>query len=312
MDYDTNSIDSLVEQASQRYRYGDFNGGIEALKAALSITPNDGFLHSYLSFGLIKQKRISAAEYEAKIGLELEPNSAYAHYTMGNLLYVKRDLKAALVHLELALTLEPENVKFLELLSAIQINKRQLKEAKLTLERALEIAPDDPEILGQFGDYCYEINDLNKAECYYNEALEIEPQHISSLVGKGQILLRNGAVLESKEHAIWALQQDPNNSSALGLLTNIKARQNFLMGLWWRLNTWLISGNNARTILLLISAFMIFRVTSIAFVDAGMETVGSTISMLWLGIVVYMWIGPTWFSNKLKAELETVMLNKTF
>lgn len=312
MDYNINSIEQLVEQASQRYRYGDYGGGIEALKAALSIAPDDGFLHSYLSFGLIKQKRIAAAEYESKIGLELGPNSAYAHYALGNLLYVKKDLKAAVGHLEQALTIEPENVNFLELLSAIQLDKKEIKESKETLERALVIAPDDPNILAQYGDYWYEINDLIKAESCYNEALEIEPQHMNSLVGKGQVLLRNGAVTESKEHAVWALQQDPNNSSALGLLTNIKARKNLLMGAWWHLNTWLISGNNARTILLLISAYILFRVTSIALADAGLESIGSTVSMLWLGIVVYMWIGPTWFRKKLKTELETVILNKTF
>jgi len=312
MEYGVDSIDRLIEQASQRYRYGDYNGGIETLKVALSITPNNGFLHSYLSFGLIKLKRISAAEYEAKVGLELEPNSAYAHYAMGSLLHVKGDFNIALIHLGQALAIDPENVSFLELLSVIQLSKRQFKEAKVTLERALEIAPNDPDILGQFGEYWYEINDLVKAEGYYNAALEIEPQHMSSLIGKGHILLRNSEITESKEHAIWALQQDPNNNSALGLLTNIKARQNFLMGVWWRLNTWLISGNNARTILLLISAFIIFRVTSIALSDVGLESLGSIVSMLWLGIVVYMWVGPAWFNKKLKAELETVMLNKTF
>ena len=66
MDYNIYSIDRLIEQASQRYRYGDYDGGIQALKAALSIAPDNGFLHSYLSFGLIKQMRIFAAEYEAK------------------------------------------------------------------------------------------------------------------------------------------------------------------------------------------------------------------------------------------------------
>lgn len=312
MDYDINSIDRLIEQASQRYRYGDYNGGIQALKAALSIAPDNGFLHSYLSFGLIKQKRVYAAEFEAKTGLELEPNSAYAHYTLGSLLHIKKDLKSALVHLDQALSIEPDNPSFLETLSAVQLDKGLTKEAKETLERALAVAPDDPDILGQFGDYWYELNDVLKAESYYNEALNIEPQHMSSLVGKGQVLLRRGEVNESKEHAVWALQQDPNNHSALGLLTNIKARQNFIMGAWWRLNTWLVSGNNARTILLLISAFIIFRVTAIGLADAGFEDIGSTVSMLWLVIVVYMWVGPTWFNKKLKAELETVVLNKTF
>ena len=244
--------------------------------------------------------------------MELKPNSAYAHYTLGALLHIKKDLKSALAYLEQALAIEPDNPIFLETLSAVQLDKGLIKEAKETLERALEMAPDDPDILTQYGDYWYQLNDISKAENYYNEALVIEPQHMSSLVGKGQVLLRKGQINESKEHAVWALQQDPNNHSALGLLTNIKARQNFIMGAWWRLNTWLISGNNARTILLLISAYIIFRVSAIGLADAGFEALGSTVSMFWLSIVVYMWVGPTWFNKKLKAELETVILNKKF
>ncbi|MBO9489891.1 tetratricopeptide repeat protein [Endozoicomonas sp. G2_1] len=312
MAYGTDSIERLVEQAEQRYRYGDFQGGVEALKLALAIEPDNGFLHSYLSFGLINLKRLFAAQHEAIIGLELEPNSAYAHYTLANLFQLKRDFDKALQHINDALILSPDNVSFLVLLSAIQLDVGQLQEAKVTLERALALAPSEPEVLGLFGDYWYELNELSKAEIYYNEALSIEPQHFSSLVGKGRTLLRNGNVIEAKEHAIWALQQQPNNSTALALLTSVKARQSPLMGIWWRINTWLVSGNNARTIVLLISAYIFFRVTSVALVDFGYGAIGTGVSLFWLVIVVYMWVGPTWFNKKLKAELETVNLDRNF
>ncbi|WP_215398958.1 tetratricopeptide repeat protein [Rheinheimera oceanensis] len=306
------SIDRFIEIASQRYRYGDFSGGIDALKSALSIEPDNGFLHSYLSFGLIKQKRIVAAQYEAEVGLKLEPNSSYAHYALGKIFHVKRDFNAAITHLKQALAIEPENVSFLELLSSVYLGKSQFAEAKVILDRALELAPDDPDILGQYGDYWYEMNEQYNAEKYYNEALSIEPQHLYSLIGKGQVLLRRGNIAEAKEHAVWALQQDPNNNLALGLLTNIKARQNPLMGIWWRLNTWLISGNKARTIMLLLAAYIFFNVSAIALADAGLELMSSTVSILWFGVVIYMWVGPSWFSKKLKEELETVVLDKSF
>lgn len=312
MDYSVSSIERFIEIASQRYRYSDFNGGIEALKSALAIEPDNGFLHSYLSFGLVKQKRIVAAHYEAQKGLELEPNSAYAHYALGRIYHVKRDFNLALSHLEQALAIEPENVRVLELLSSVHIGKSQFRQAKAILERALELAPDDSDILGQYGHYWYAINELSDAEQYYNEALSMEPQHLSSLIGKGQVLLRKGDIEQAKEHAIWALQQDPNNNSALELLTNIKARQNPVMGMWWRLNTWLISGKNARTIMLLILSYIVFNFSAIALSDAGFDVMSSAVSMLWFGVVVYMWVGPSWFNKTLKAELETVTLDKSF
>lgn len=306
------SIDRFIEVASQRYRYGDFAGGVDALKSALSIEPDNGFLHSYLSFGLIKQKRIVAAQYEAEVGLKLEPNSSYAHYALGRICHVKRDFDAALVHLKQALAIEPENVSFLELLSSVYLSKSQFTEAKVILDRALKLAPDDPDILGQYGDYWYEMNEQYNAEKYYNEALSMEPQHLYSLIGKGQVLLRKGSIDEAKEHYVWALQQDPNNSSALGLLTNIKARQNPILGIWWRLNTWVISGNKVRTIMLLLTAYIFFNVSAIALSDAGLDHASSVVSILWVGIVIYMWVGPVVFNKMLKAELETVSLNKNF
>ncbi|MGB2427337.1 MAG: tetratricopeptide repeat protein [Alteromonas sp.] len=312
MDFDHTSVDRLINQAEQRYRYGDYNGGIEALKMALSLAPDYGFLHSYLAFGLVRQKRLVAAQYEAQVGLELEPNSSYAHYALANLLNVKRDFKAALPHIEQALTIDPENIHYLELLSDIQLEQGNTKEARITLERALELVADAPDLLSRFGDYWLKMGDYKQAEHYYNEALAIEPQHMIGLIGKGNTLLRAGQVAQAREHAIWALQQDANNQSALALLTNIKARQNPLMGMWWRANTWLISGNNARTILLLISAYVLFRVSAIALADLGYELIATGVSMLWIGIVIYMWVGPTWFNKKLKRELETVVLNSKF
>jgi len=312
MEYEGHSINSLVEKASQRYRFGDYNGGIELLKEALSISPDSGFLHSYLSIGLIRTKRLAAAEYEAQLGMELEPNSSYSHFTIASLLHVKRDFKNALVHLEQTLAIDPEDVDSLVLLSKVCLELGRSDKAKNTLDRALELAPDEPAVLVAYAEYWVEQNQQDRAEHCFNETLSLEPQNMNALIGKGYILLRKGEVGDVREHAIWALQQEPNNSAALGLLTAIKTRKNFLMGSWWRLNSWLISGNDSRTILLMISAYIFFRVLAIGLGDLGYEIIGSVVSLFWLGIVIYMWVGPSWFNKKLEAELRTVRLIDDF
>lgn len=312
MDYEHHAIDRLVEQAAQRYRFGDYNGGIELLKEALSVSPDSGYLHSYLSIGLIRTKRLAAAEYEARLGLEMEPNSPYAHYTFASLLHVKRDFKNALEHLEQTLAIDPEDVDALELLSRVYAELGHLDKAKSALDKALELAPDEPDVLVCMAEFWVRQNQQDRAEHFFNEALSIEPQHLEALVGKGHVLLRKGEVEEAREHAIWALQQEPNNSAALGLLTAVKTRKSFLMGSWWRINSWLVSGNDSRTILLMISAYVIFRVLALALGDLGFEVTGAIVSLLWIGIVIYMWVGPAWFSKKLKAELQTVTLKNDF
>lgn len=306
------AVQRLIKQAEQRYRYADYSGGIELLKEALSISPDNGFLHSYLSFGLIKVKRQHAATHEAQIGLELAPQSPYAHFMWGNILKMKQKYKQALEFFATAISMEPENDMYHMAygLTLVALGKNKLAEESLI--KALELAPDDPDVLTAYADLLYEENNVNGAEDYYNEALNIEPQHIDALVGKGNVSLRKGDVEEAREHVLWALQQDPNDTSALHLLTSIKFRSNPVMGLWWRLNTWLVAGSQSRTILLLLGGYLLFNIASILLKDAGRVSLGNMVSYFWFGLVIYTWIGPTWFKKNLKAELKSVSLNNNF
>ena len=122
------------------------------------------------------------------------------------------------------------------------------------------------------------------------------------------MLLRDGDVTAAREHCLAALQRDPSDVESLVLMTAIKTRSNPLLGLWWRYNSWLQQAGEARAVVILLVAFVIYRVVTIASVDAGATTVAAGVSVLWLALVVYTWIGPSLFHRALRKELASIQL----
>ncbi|WP_394390019.1 tetratricopeptide repeat protein [Shewanella woodyi] len=306
------SISQLIDSAEQHFQFGAYTRGIECLREALSLEPDNGFLHSYLSFALIETKRRTAALYEAEIGLSLSPDSSYGHYTLGYAYLVNQKFALASEHLDNAIEREPDNAMYHLLKSRIFFQQNKYQEALKTIKHALELAPNNCDVLTEYGDILLQLGKVDEAAEFYQNALQRGPQNINGLIGMGTVLLKNNQVQEAREHAIWALQQAPDYAPALRLFTQIKARSNPVMGVWWRLNNWLSNGSNTRMVVLLISGFLLFQVASIVLEDLGHKSVGEVVSMFWLGIVIYSWIGPAWFNRMLKKELETVSLDKAF
>ncbi|MCJ8268544.1 MAG: hypothetical protein MJK04_03990, partial [Psychrosphaera sp.] len=135
------SIERLIEAAEQRFRYGDAFGAIECLKEALSFAPDNAFLHSYLSYGLVATKRLGAALHEAQLGLSMEPYSPFAHYALGNVWLVKQKYRQSIEHLNIAISLEPDNSNYLLAQSRCLQALKDKTGALEALDQALSLAP---------------------------------------------------------------------------------------------------------------------------------------------------------------------------
>jgi hypothetical protein len=142
--------------------------------------------------------------------------------------------------------------------------------------------------------------------------LEITPEMPEALVVKGHILLRRGQVDEAREHAIWALRQDPSDHSALVLLASVKARRNPFLGAWWRFNTWLGSLGQGRWLLVLLGGYVAYSVGTIAARQQGNQGLAGLLTMAWLGLCIYSWVGPGLFQRSLAKDLQDVRLDRDF
>lgn len=300
------------EQASSSLRRGDARGAIELLKRLLGSEPEHAQAHALLALALVQAKRVHAALHEAQQAVAIEPEVSFCHYALGRTLVVHGRLEAARVEFEMARTFDPEdadNELGLALVAEFAGNRADELQH---LERALSLAPDNATVLSRLADIWFRRGDDQQAERYAREALEQEPDHLDALVVMGHLLLRRGQTEEAREHAFWALSNDATSVTALGLLVAVKTRTNLLLGLWWRMNTFLLRGGKNRAIVFLIGGYVLTRVASLYTHQHGFSLASQCIDYAWLALCVYSWVGPPYFARQLQRELSQVQLSKDY
>ncbi len=294
------------ERFWRQLEYGDTQGAIESARTALAAEPDSGQLHSMLALALLAAKRPYAARHEAAIARELEPELPLAHLAFGNALLAARRFNEGLAALEQAVALAPQTSELHEALGAGYLVTRRFEQAHSALQRALEIDPENLDAMVRLGDLAWQQGQRVEAEAWYLRALASAPAHLNALVGQGRVLLERGEVERARDHALWALQQHANDEGALLLLCAVAARRNRVMGLWWRLNSWLTLGGQRRTLMLLIGGYLLFNLSSLLLTDSGYPAAGSAVGWLWIGLALYSWIGPFWFLKMVERELARV------
>jgi tetratricopeptide (TPR) repeat protein len=222
----------------------------------------------------------------------------------------KRDFTAAGRHIETLLAEAPENPAF-HRLKARWLSLTGKRNQRLTvLEEARRLAPEDPETLAELSAHFAESGDAERARQLADEALRIEPENHSALVAMGWALLLRGDKAGAREHAIEALRADATAPDALALLTSIKTRSNPLLGAWWHYATWLERIGPTRSVIVLLAAFVLQRLAVIYSEQIGATGLATGISVVWLAIVVYSFVGPILFRKALQRELQSVELRR--
>ena len=305
-------ISQQLEQAQRQIEFGQIDGAIHSLKHVLSIDPDFAEAHAYLALCLLEKKRLHAAVSEAGMALALDAELELAHYVMAHVLIAKRDFKQAESHVTLLLESNPNHPHYYLLQADLYLLTHRKNQILPLLEKALTLAPESTKVLAELSQYYASTGDLDKAQHYAQASLKIEASNVDGLIAMGEVLLRQGNIEEAREHAIWALRQAPDNRQALTLMAGIKARKNPVLGLWWRYNTWMSNVGSTRSILILLCAYIIYRLAAMIAGDVGREGLSSIINIVWLGIVIYTFIGPAMFEKSLKKELADVRLREGF
>lgn len=306
----TDRVERELERAEQLYSIGHTDGAIDVLRQILTEDPDQAEAHAWLAICLLRKRRLHAAGIEADMAITLAPDSLMAHWVSAELSLARRRFDRAGEHIERLLADAPEAPGFHRLKARWLSLTGRGRERLAVLEQALACDPDDPETLADLADYHRIAGDLDKAEGLAREALAVSAQNASALVAMGHILLNRSDTEGAREHALAALQADPEDTGALTLLTAVKARSNIFLGLWWRYATWGMRVGPTRNIVVLLVAYIAYRALTIAASDVGSQGAAGIITVLWLAIVVYSFAGPTLFSRALKKEFESVALRK--
>ncbi len=305
-------IERQLHLAQQQMSQGQLEGATKSLRQVLTFAPDEADAHALLSICLLGLRRVHGAEYEAEMALSLDPESLLALEASADVLMARRKFKPAEKRFRELLERKATSPSVYRGLADLYRLTGRHDRARAWLDKALELEPGAAETWADLGFWHLRYGDLDTAEVKARKALEISPEHHNGLLLMGHILVQRGHVEEARDHAIWALRQDPTDKAALYLMAAIKARKSVVLGLWWRYSTWMGNLGDGRAILVLLTAYVLYRFGVITATGLEHPDLAQYIQFLWLAIVAYTWIGPVVFGQSLKRELAEVKLDREF
>jgi tetratricopeptide (TPR) repeat protein len=305
-------IEQLLDRARAQIGHQNLRGAIELLRQALSIDSDDATAHALLSICLHGERRLHAAEYEAKAALTLAPEDPLAHYAMAVVHQSARRFEDAERHFQQAIALSPYSHLFYLALARLYGTWNRTKEAAPLLEKARELAPDEPDCWAALAEHHWSLAEFQPARAAVLRALELDPQNADALLVMGHLLLREGKVRDAREHALLVLRGNAMHEGAVGLLSAVKARESVVLGLWWRFNSFFGAGPPARRVLMLVGLYILYRVGVMVAGDLGYAGAQLPLVAAWLAFCVYTWTGPVLFQKQLDRELAPAKLSEKY
>lgn len=304
--------DHFYYMAERYYAHGRIDSAIDALLQSLGEDPDRSDAHAFLALCLIKRQRLHAAGLEAARALELEPESAFAHLAAAIVAIARRQFEQAQAHLRSARELQPDAAAVADAYARLYLAWGRDAQALEEARRACELDPDDPDHPALLASLELRRGDRARAEALAREVLRGHPEHVEALCVLGHCELAAGRTDSARDHAAWALQIDPMDGEALTLMAAVKARRSWLLGLWWRFQSFVSAGSRVRAVMLLLGMFLVYRVALIALPQHGLAQWTGPVSYAWLLFCAYTWIAPSLFWRSVKKELEQVKLRPGF
>lgn len=301
-----------MDSAWTHYSAGRHDAAIDVLKSVLAEHPNDAMAHGLLAANLLQKSRIYAAEYELQIALQLNPREPFLFLLQARLHGLRSKPKLALVSCDEALAINPDYYSAHLQKSTAYMLMGKRRPALESIQSAAAIHPDGLEVTLAFGHYYFDTGDLVKAEAYAMEALKQDAQNEDANVLMGKVALAGGRLADAEYHSKFAIMNNPQSAVALLLLGDIKARQSWFLGLWWRLNAKLATMGDLKQTTWLIGAYVVFRFLALAIEDLGYPNTAAVIAYTWIALAIYTWVALPIYYRTLKKELSQFQFNRNF
>jgi tetratricopeptide (TPR) repeat protein len=212
---------SLIHMAIIYYNNEDFDTGIDLLKKAMTMVPDESKLEliPYLSSFYKEKKMTDEAIALIREGLAIDPENVALLFELG-VIYDRLDktdlaieqmaaillldpehadalnylgytyadkgikLDEAEIMIKKALEYKPDNGYIIDSLGWLYFRQGLFEEALIQLKRAVALIPEDPIVLEHLGDIYIQMNDPVKALEYYEQALEKKDADKESLQEK--------------------------------------------------------------------------------------------------------------------------------
>jgi predicted Zn-dependent protease len=307
-------MDQQIRIAEHRWSIGDTAGAMRELQEVLTEEPGHALAHAMLGGCLLDARRIHAALHEVEIALSLEPELFLARLIHAQVLTAHRRFAQAERALAMLVQEMPEHAALYRAMSDMLALRGEAgsEERRTWLARALELDPDSATTLADCADFHFRRGELDDAEHMATRALQASPEHLQAAWIMGEVKQAQGDVDGAREHAAWVLARNAEHRGAIALLARIKARRSPVLGLWWRFVSWVGLGGEARAIIILVTMYVAFRLTSLTLQIEGYDTAYNVVTIAWLGFVLYCLFAPVVFRRALQKELDNVRLKENF
>ncbi len=193
--------DLLQVYAMAQLRLGDAVASRAHMERAISLRPDNAWMHSNLALILQASGLLDAAEQHCRIALKLDPRLADAHNNLGNVLKDKRQLEVAAEHYQEAIRLEPAHPLFHynygTLLPLLGKSPGKSKEAEAALKRTIELDPAFASAYTNLGALYLLQGRLDEARQYLHRAVSFRPLDPQAFVNYGLVLQRQGSLDEA-------------------------------------------------------------------------------------------------------------------
>ncbi|MFT6144429.1 MAG: tetratricopeptide (TPR) repeat protein [Myxococcota bacterium] len=300
--------EQLLRQAAIYIDRGQYPHAERMLCRLLGVNPGHSEAHALLALMLVQQKRLDAATVEAEIAVSQDPEEPLAHGALFEIAVAELRFADAESHIDRLLMLDPYNPgAFHKRANLRQLQNRE-DDALADLDQALHIAPTDQSAMAMRGRILLARGDIDGAEVEARRALALGAEHTGALVLMGHILLKRGDIAAARDHAISALRNNVVGSGPIHLLTAVKARESWTLGLWWRWQSWMSSRGQNQVILILVGAYIVFRLITIRLEQLDYDNARFAINIAWLGLIAYTWTAPVLWNRMLRKELKPVQL----
>jgi tetratricopeptide (TPR) repeat protein len=305
-------INVLLEQAEVQRRLGNHQGATQLAQRALSLDPDHAVAHATLAAILLDARRLAAAGIEARAALTRDASDPYIHRVAAAVLTAERKLDDAWAHCLIAMQGPAPAPSAFVLGARIQRLQGDRDQARELLHEALAIDAAYTDALSALAQLALDAGDRDEAARLVQLALESDPADHDAHVIAGFVDLARGDTAGAENHARFVLRNDATSYAALELWTAIQARRSWMLGAWWRLNAWLVRGDDRRRIAVLMAGFVVVRIAVIITDEIGLEGLSQVLAFSWLGLCAYTWFAPGLFRRMLARSLETVRLDPEF
>lgn len=290
----------------------DHRSAVHLCRSLLAEDPEDAEAHALLSLALLQAKRPTVAEREAHIALSLEPTNLRAHHALILCLIGKRAFADADQALSTLKDLAPELPGAWRLEGMLRRLQGRHRDAYSAFAEAQRLSPEDAEYIAAKGSCALQLGREAEARALAQESMALDPECADAQLLMADLHLRDGDDESAHELVTSVLRRQPNNKAAMAALVAIKTRRNPILGLWWRINTWIVRGESSRVIGVLVGLYMLVRLLTQVLQDLEMPELASLLNLAWLGFVIYSWVGSAFFARSLAKELRPVHLRDNF